>query len=217
MEALLQPRARKNRAPRQKTASSDFFQHPNNPRPKNHPQPLKTQQGNTTYTYKITSGRPYWPSRDPIEERGGVNLYGFVKNNGMNHGDELGLHLGDDGGAHHPDFIVPLPVRPAEEEPFNPIILPFPIVECVCEVDAYCGAKLGESSSVYSCPSYINGIGKASEMGLPSDTQFQLMLMEIKAHWIASARAQKDAKSQCGECCEYKAISIHCNCKLSDG
>jgi RHS repeat-associated protein len=32
-----------------------------------------------------------WPSRDPIEEEGGVNLYGFVGNNGVNLIDRLGL------------------------------------------------------------------------------------------------------------------------------
>jgi RHS repeat-associated protein len=32
-----------------------------------------------------------WPSRDPIGEKGGVNLYGFVGNNGVNRTDYLGL------------------------------------------------------------------------------------------------------------------------------
>jgi RHS repeat-associated protein len=32
-----------------------------------------------------------WPSRDPIGERGGLNLYGFVGNDGMNKWDLLGL------------------------------------------------------------------------------------------------------------------------------
>jgi integrase/recombinase XerD len=32
-----------------------------------------------------------WPSRDPIEENGGINLYGFVGNNGINWIDVLGL------------------------------------------------------------------------------------------------------------------------------
>jgi RHS repeat-associated protein len=31
-----------------------------------------------------------WPNRDPIEERGGVNLYGFVGNDGLNNIDFLG-------------------------------------------------------------------------------------------------------------------------------
>ena len=34
-----------------------------------------------------------WPSRDPIEERGGVNLYGFVMNASVNHVDLLGLEV----------------------------------------------------------------------------------------------------------------------------
>ena len=33
----------------------------------------------------------YWPSRDPIEEMGGLNLYGFVGNDGVNWVDYLGL------------------------------------------------------------------------------------------------------------------------------
>lgn len=32
-----------------------------------------------------------WPSRDPIGESGGVNLYGFVRNDGLNKSDSLGL------------------------------------------------------------------------------------------------------------------------------
>jgi RHS repeat-associated protein len=39
--------------------------------------------------YDLVSGR--WPSRDPIEEKGGLNLYGFVENNGANRWDKLGL------------------------------------------------------------------------------------------------------------------------------
>jgi RHS repeat-associated protein len=44
------------------------------------------------YTYRYyhpKTGR--WPSRDPIEERGGVNLYGFVGNDGVGSSDLLGL------------------------------------------------------------------------------------------------------------------------------
>jgi len=39
--------------------------------------------------YDPATGR--WPSRDPIEEYGGINLYGFVGNNGVNRWDFLGL------------------------------------------------------------------------------------------------------------------------------
>jgi integrase/recombinase XerD len=39
--------------------------------------------------YDPKSGR--WPSRDPIGEEGGINLYGFVGNDGVNGWDYLGL------------------------------------------------------------------------------------------------------------------------------
>jgi hypothetical protein len=45
----------------------------------------------TDYTYRWydpITGR--WPSRDPIEEEGGINLYGFVGNDGVNGVDFLG-------------------------------------------------------------------------------------------------------------------------------
>jgi hypothetical protein len=37
-----------------------------------------------------------WPSRDPIEEEGGGNLYGFVENNAINDWDLLGMWIGPD-------------------------------------------------------------------------------------------------------------------------
>jgi hypothetical protein len=39
--------------------------------------------------YDPETGR--WPNRDPMEERGGLNLYGFVRNNGINAWDLFGL------------------------------------------------------------------------------------------------------------------------------
>ena len=48
----------------------------------------------TYYAYRYydpVTGR--WPSRDPIEESGGVNLYGFVRNVGVSYFDVLGLIL----------------------------------------------------------------------------------------------------------------------------
>lgn len=34
-----------------------------------------------------------WPSRDPIQEEGGLNVYGFVRNNGVNWADYLGKDI----------------------------------------------------------------------------------------------------------------------------
>lgn len=41
--------------------------------------------------YDPVTGR--WPSRDPIEEEGGINLYGFVGNDGVGRIDDLGLAI----------------------------------------------------------------------------------------------------------------------------
>jgi hypothetical protein len=50
------------------------------------------------------SGRTYWPSRDPIEEEGGINLYNFVGNNSVNKIDVLGTNYWN-GGV--PAGVVP--------------------------------------------------------------------------------------------------------------
>ena len=58
--------------------------HHRNPKPKT--------MGVTHYGYRYydpNTGR--WPSRDPIEERGGKNLYGFVGNDGVLRIDYLGM------------------------------------------------------------------------------------------------------------------------------
>ena len=50
----------------------------------------------TYYAYRYydpLTGR--WPSRDPIEEEGGVNLYGFVGNDGISGVDILGMTVSE--------------------------------------------------------------------------------------------------------------------------
>jgi hypothetical protein len=52
--------------------------------------------------YDPVTGR--WPSRDPIEEEGGVNLYGFVGNDGIGKVDVLGRKYADwDGNINRTD------------------------------------------------------------------------------------------------------------------
>ncbi len=55
--------------------------------------------------YHPEEGR--WVTRDPIEERGGVNVYGFVSNNGVTYWDYIGLKT----ARFCPNkwWIVPLP------------------------------------------------------------------------------------------------------------
>ena len=57
----------------------------------NRPQPKQPRQGDRASLTKTASGRTYWPSRDPIGERGGINLYGMVGNSAINWVDYLGL------------------------------------------------------------------------------------------------------------------------------
>ncbi len=61
------------------------------------PQFPKLWQNDPDYGYRYydpVTGR--WLSRDPIGERGGLNLYGFVGNNGVTRWDYLGLRKGLD-------------------------------------------------------------------------------------------------------------------------
>ena len=67
-----------------------FGEQPETSRP-NRPQSLQPRRENRPATTKVASGRTYWPSRDPIGERGGVNLYGMVGNQLVNYIDVLGL------------------------------------------------------------------------------------------------------------------------------
>ncbi len=55
--------------------------------------------------FDTTTGR--WLSRDPIEEQGGLNLYGFVGNDGVNGVDLLGMK--NPGKTHKPDCPSPKP------------------------------------------------------------------------------------------------------------
>ncbi len=67
-----------------------------------------TETGFYNYGYRYylpQLGR--WPSRDPIQERGGINLYGFVGNSSVQRVDFLGLAItipfpGGDGGIVEP-------------------------------------------------------------------------------------------------------------------
>ena len=73
----------------------DFFGEPSKPRPENRRQPLQPRRKIRPTPTKTASGIHYWPSRDPIQEDGGINLYGFVGNDGVNQWDLLGNCQGD--------------------------------------------------------------------------------------------------------------------------
>ena len=59
--------------------------------PANRRQPAQPRRKTRPTPTKTVSGIPYWPARDPIEEEGGLNLYGFVASDGIDRLDLLGL------------------------------------------------------------------------------------------------------------------------------
>jgi RHS repeat-associated protein len=68
--------------------------------------------------YDPANGR--WPSRDPIGERGGVNLYGMVGNDAVNFVDVLGM-IGGGNGIYLPGISPGLPGNPGwKPEPPDP-------------------------------------------------------------------------------------------------
>ena len=68
-----------------------FFANLNKSSLPNRLQGLEPRRRNRPVTTKVVSGIPVWPSRDPIGETGGINLYEFVGNDGINGFDRLGL------------------------------------------------------------------------------------------------------------------------------
>ncbi|MBK1856465.1 RHS repeat-associated core domain-containing protein [Verrucomicrobiaceae bacterium 5K15] len=86
--------------------------------------------------YDPVTGR--WPSRDPIEEKGGLNLYSFIGNDGLNNWDYLGRDKNAD----------------AEKE-----------ISCICTVNTNCECKCkkeGEELQEGACGAY-NALGEATE------------------------------------------------------
>ncbi|MCU0778842.1 MAG: hypothetical protein MUF86_14425, partial [Akkermansiaceae bacterium] len=84
--------APKSPAPPPKPPSGGFFHNSLPTNDSKEKDPLPKTMGVTDYTYRWydpLTGR--WPSRDPIEELGGMNIYGFVENKGILLWDTLGL------------------------------------------------------------------------------------------------------------------------------
>src|SRR5690606_27650365 len=84
--------------------------------------PLDAATGLYYYGYRFydpNTGR--WPSRDPLEESGGVNMYAFIGNESVGDWDILGLSRGRQsggsggrGGGRHP----------VGSHPSNPFVFP---------------------------------------------------------------------------------------------
>jgi len=89
-------RASRRSTTRAKKPRLGFFSTPSGRSCRRPAQVLETASGCTVQTYKTVSGRTFWPNRDPIEYKGGINLYAYVKNNATNAVDPMGLLFGLD-------------------------------------------------------------------------------------------------------------------------
>jgi len=89
--------------PTAKNRVRGFFDEDEEMSRENQSPPKEARRGNPSTITKLASGVRYygyryydpvtgrWPSRDPIGERGGINLYGMVGNNTVGNWDYLGL------------------------------------------------------------------------------------------------------------------------------
>jgi RHS repeat-associated protein len=75
----------------QKTALWGFENQPSGSKLHEAAQSPDFAKENEGYSYESAMGRAYWLSRDPIGERGGINLYGMVGNDAVNRWDLLGM------------------------------------------------------------------------------------------------------------------------------
>lgn len=82
-----------HRTPTGKNRVWDFFPLSNKQYPANRRQPAQPRRKIRPTPTKSASGIPYWPSRDPIQEDGGENLYGMMANRSQGWIDFLGLKL----------------------------------------------------------------------------------------------------------------------------
>jgi uncharacterized protein RhaS with RHS repeats len=94
---------------------------------------LETATGSHGGDYENASGLRYWPNRDPLGERGGLNLYGFVLNDSINWIDLLGLSIPSyDSLSSNPELAhdaeilgeAPLVAKPKPPVPFVPPFFP---------------------------------------------------------------------------------------------
>ena len=74
----------------------DFFRLSNETHPAIRRQPAQPRRKIRPAAMKPVSGIPDWPSRDPIEEKGGINLYGFLGNDGEDKYDIYGCDYATD-------------------------------------------------------------------------------------------------------------------------
>ena len=111
--------ASERRNPTGKNRVWDFFELSNKTHPAKRRQPAQPRRKIRPTAMKSASGIPYWPSRDPIGENGGLNLYGFVGNSPIRFIDRIGLDLFDPQQLVEAKWQENDKIRPLEDRTFG--------------------------------------------------------------------------------------------------
>ena len=112
--------------------------------------------------YELVSGQGLFINRDPIEEQGGINLYGFCSNDGVNKYDYLGMFTPWDDGTSSTIWVNPDNDRDHEIE-----VTGMPIGS------KFISATTGSTSSTKAVVKYQDTKGKIHEevLGFADVTQ----------------------------------------------
>jgi len=141
--------------------------------------------------YDAQTGR--WPSRDSIEERGGKNLYGFIKNRSLSLIDYLGLIGGVPDNSLPPGIHGPPdPREPEEPESDMPALGEW---ECTVNGTGTCGGDKG-------------GCEKSVEA-----TAIKVRFTKFEAETSAGFAVKDDLKSKCEA---LGSDADPCPCELKD-
>jgi len=165
------------------------------------------------YTYRYydpQTGR--WPSRDPIEEDGGANLYGFVGNSPINVFDLLGLDYWTDEKS--PDaFTGPFAINSGIDSGYAASVAGNLLVKIVHEADKKIrgedAARSTAANLIWTKPCGKDTLKEATATARPSDGSTAylsgengMMVVEfryssIHTGWEAKAAAKAKFRCEC--------------------
>ena len=170
-------------------------------------------------SYKTASGRPAWPSRDPILENGGINLYGFVGNQAINKIDLLGLFDRDDKNRTITVKKCEIVIFYGHQIKSDPWVFKFPD-PCSAGGSLSCwpgltNKKIPEQNQISNMP-LLEDDGdmiywNKDELD-PNSYDYQRIGAEHYGNQLlrdARANALKKAKDMCAKCC--KKVTIYYN------
>jgi RHS repeat-associated protein len=178
------------------------------------PYPVKAKQVGTPYYgyrwYDPLTGR--WPSRDPIEEGGGANLYAFVRNDSTNLVDLIGLL--DDGKCEFVYFVGHnTDVEKALEDWNKRQVHPSRASGNGCFIDSSNGDNgipgvVGKSVGGIGWEPYCggkegNGGFNPSDVPETANTRAKGFILLLRNNWLATLREADRYADDCSDCdCE---------------